>query len=46
MSVYSYFLIKIKIKSSEKRFSITTVGSVRKRLIRGGKTTDFSVTGV
>lgn len=44
MLVYTYF-IKIKIKSSEE-FSITTVGSVQKRLMRDGKTTAFSVTGV
>lgn len=44
MLVYTYF-IKIKIKLS-KEFLITTVGRVPQRLMRDGKTTDFSVTGV
>lgn len=46
MLIYPYFIIKVKIKSLEGKFQIIPVRSVLQRLMRGGKTTDFSVTGV
>lgn len=42
MLVYMYFTIKVKIKSLEKRVSVTTVGSVLRRLMRDEKLWIFS----